>query len=368
MYFQGKLNWKRILRYFAILIVIVVPSCQNGCNCTPLNLSNPDPDKDFWTSFGLEGKEVYAFASQESVFGNDVIWAGTNGGGVFQVGISTNDPWIDISITDANCQCGINTSQIKVQSLGWRLGSGNSTLLAGTDNYGIFKLVSGLPNVQWQRVNSNPLNVKSIVMAWSAGALNILAASQQGVWRSTDGGLNWTLNTQITQVEGLAYDGFSNVIYAVGSPWGIYQSTDSGATWTNISTNNIPFNALPLKGLGIYNITLGTGSSQLYAFSNTELYRKVPNNPTWGNYCCGGLFLMASTQFTSVATRVAGSSGPHYVFVGTTGQGVFSFGPNGPWENKQGGMTNLSVLSLVTDNQGWVVAGTKSGTFRTKKY
>jgi hypothetical protein len=95
-----------------------------------------------------------------------------------------------------------------------------------TDNYKISKLLMN-PN--------NPLN--------------LLAATDGGVFRTIDGGVNWTSPSTIEDFKDMEFkQGDPNTVYASGTA--IWKSTDNGVNWTKI-TSGLPTSNVVRIALGV---------------------------------------------------------------------------------------------------------------------
>lgn len=93
-------------------------------------------------------------------------------------------------------------------------------------------------------MNSGPIWQDCIVFNSTSQQTMYAGSQTQGIWKSTNGGLNWALtNSGLTNttVQGLAISKSNpNVLYcgtsSVGSGAGVYISTNAGATWTQINS------------------------------------------------------------------------------------------------------------------------------------
>lgn len=108
---------------------------------------------------------------------------------------------------------------------------------------------------------------------------HIIAGSETGgVWKSTDGGLNWTVltdNLANIDVHSLAIDPLDSSTYYWGSTAGtIFKSSDGGATWT--IQGNLP-------GGRVNKILIDpTNSSKMYASAQgSGLYKSTDGGTTW---------------------------------------------------------------------------------------
>jgi hypothetical protein len=87
---------------------------------------------------------------------------------------------------------------------------------------------------------------------------NVYVATKQGVLRSTDGGLSFSLSNKglkDTDVESVAVTPAGGRVFAASSE-GVFESKDAGATWT----------LFPLAGLANHDVrSLSIGAGRLYA-------------------------------------------------------------------------------------------------------
>ncbi len=170
-----------------------------------------------------------------------------------------------------------------------------------------------------------------VVMAGVLGD-HVKKSDVRGVYRSTDGGRNWTRTLFIDDETGIAklaraFD-VPDIIfattsrhyappgYAVGSfrSWqlgvsgrpasdtartgtAIYKSTDGGVTWTPLATRGLP----KLDGRTTLAVAMGTNAQRVYLITNSALYRSDDGGGSWtqmaadderihngqGGYSCG---------------------------------------------------------------------------------
>jgi hypothetical protein len=147
--------------------------------------------------------------------------------------------------------------------------------------------------------------------------LVFFGSRQQGLWKSTDGGTNWTqvpttavpLSTDQIGACCVAFDpGTPNRVYVSVSTKGVYKSEDAGATWTSISTTaatdmQVAGGTLYMAAGGVKKYTTGGGlvsvhtdtgivdiavdpanSSRVYAVNGngfSHLYRTTNGGSTW---------------------------------------------------------------------------------------
>jgi photosystem II stability/assembly factor-like uncharacterized protein len=135
---------------------------------------------------------------------------------------------------------------------------------AGTNSEIVYSTDGGL---SWDRVNGGPLGNQVNTIIMDPGNSNVLLATDrwgEGIWRSSDGGINWT---KVYSAPNDSYDiefkpGNSNIVYASGLGF-IAKSTDNGQSWTEITTG--PW----LSGGVIMLAVTADASSRLYALQET---------------------------------------------------------------------------------------------------
>ncbi len=109
-------------------------------------------------------------------------------------------------------------------------------------------------NIAISSIVQNPANMQEMYFATGEGWFNGDAVQGLGIWKSTDGGLNWTrlLSTaNFNYINDLLIDGNGNLLAAVrervNAAKGILRSTDGGNTWTptlgGLINTNTPYGA-----------------------------------------------------------------------------------------------------------------------------
>ena len=102
--------------------------------------------------------------------------------------------------------------------------------------------------------DTTPAIINSIIVDPANSSAVYLAAST-GVWRSANGGLDWTLGTgsNVDDVRSLVLDRSSQrrarILYAGISRQGVFQSTDGGQSWTQVLSNTTPAVAAALAAV-----------------------------------------------------------------------------------------------------------------------
>jgi len=135
------------------------------------------------------------------------------------------------------------------------LASNGSYIYAGTTNHGVY--ISTNSGASWMHTLSVNQQVSSVI----ADGANIYAGLN-GIYKSTDNGLNWSQTSFITPTS-LALNN-SNIF--AGSNSGVYTSIDNGLSWTQTNLK-----CRDIYSLAAYNSNIFAGSDNLLYTSNNGL-------------------------------------------------------------------------------------------------
>jgi len=179
---------------------------------------------------------------------------------------------------------------------------------------------------------------------------NLLKATADGVFKSTDNGMNWTKlneNTNLGTLTCIVTDD-DNHIY-VGSYSGIYESDDGGAKWNDISQDSLKdtyFNKLVYSGNRIYAAT----TKGVYTY---DIFYK-----NWSKNDVG-----IGTQYVSDLIRTADGE-----FYAATYSGIYySSDSGGVWQAIDMGDVSKKVNCIRFDMQGNLYFGTADNGVYTSK-
>jgi hypothetical protein len=175
---------------------------------------------------------------------------------------------------------------------------------------------------------------------------NIFAATWgSGIYKSTDGGLNWIPSSNgITFPYLTSIVSGGNKIFAAGgtgeSGGGIYMSTDNGDTW-----------AISLPGVAVYCLSI-SGNNIVAGTYHLGVYLSTDLGASW-NTINNGLY--ADDNFYSIAIN------DNEIFTGTMSLGVFhSTNLGASWTNSTSGLDFNSFRSLIYSD-GVIYAGSDYG-------
>ena len=189
---------------------------------------------------------------------------------------------------------------------------------------------------------------------------DILVGSWDGqVARSTDGGTSWSASRVVPASQQYTWPVFSlsvnsqEYIFALTHGQGIYRSTDGGKNWTQQNTGLSDLYAYSIVINELGDIFVGTE----YGMNGGGVYLSNDNGQSW----------KLISSITTVYTLALNGAG--HIFAGTIGSGVLRSTDNGiSWARINEGLTNSKVMSLCIDQEGYVFAGSLgSGVFRTSQ-
>ena len=155
-----------------------------------------------------------------------------------------------------------------------------TTVYASTEFGGVFKSLDG--GDTWVAAESGLAGINSVaslVIAPSTPS-TLYAATDQGVFRSTDGAATWiqkpfNLDVIITNVSALAVDpGSSTTVYAGADNGLLYKSIDGGDTWTaaNSGLSSTTIKSLVIDPSTPLTIYAGTSNSGVFKTQMGEAF------------------------------------------------------------------------------------------------
>ncbi|MCC6473049.1 MAG: hypothetical protein IT514_04815, partial [Burkholderiales bacterium] len=191
----------------------------------------------------------------------------------------------------------------------------NNTLLAATED-GVFR--SSNRGVTWT-ASSGGLGCTSLRNIGARDASTLYAGSQScGVYKSTDGGANWFqvnngLPNPLPPIVNLSVSSSSDFVAIGTAGAGVYKSTDGGANWTAIN------NGLSPGSVGLNAQVFTNPSFYLASVEGGGLYRSTDAGANWSPVGS----VPTGSQFGPI--RSVGGT----LFVGVDGMGTYQSSDNG---------------------------------------
>ena len=213
---------------------------------------------------------------------------------------------------------------------------GGTDLYAGTSE-GIFRTSNG--GDQWTNMSFIYSGVRAVETTPSG---RILAATENDIFRSSDLGGTWTDTQANHTAMGFAVNpnGGSGVsLFGGGSPAGIVKSTDDGTTWTYASNGLDDFD---VNSMGA--VPNGTGGTNLFAGSCSQLFISTNDGGFW----------QPANLLTLTLDYVAtpNGSGGHNIFAGGYGGVWMSTNYGTAWTPRNAGMLDQIVQGMAATANG----------------
>jgi photosystem II stability/assembly factor-like uncharacterized protein len=214
----------------------------------------------------------------------------------------------------------------------------HSTVLAGTAGAGLFRSPDGGRNWTASQQGLRAANVLSLAVDPVDSARLYAGISSGGAARSRDGGQTWlTANTGLGDrtVAALAVSpGNSQIIYAATDQYGVLKSTDSGNTWQQAN------NGLAALATGFVRPLEGR-------LANSDFARVVLAEDALEPISETPKSLLGTVAYTVQALAVDPST-PTTVYMGTDLSGVFkSTNSGGSWNSA--GLSGKPIYALAID-------------------
>jgi hypothetical protein len=181
-------------------------------------------------------------------------------------------------------------------------------LLAGMVRDGVLRI--GIPTPGAGVVTTTDLK-DTAVYALAVSGTNLFAGTERGVFRSTNGGINWTaVNNGLTKSEVLALAVQGSNLFAGTKEGGMFLSTDDGGTWTPVDSGLTDADILSFAISG-NNLFAGTWQGGVFLSSD--------NGMSWSAVNDG--LTNSSDQVSSVvhALAIVGTD----LYAGTRGAGIW---------------------------------------------
>jgi len=241
---------------------------------------------------------------------------------------------------------------------------GSSTLLAAAADGYVYRLVGGVG--RWRRSAAllSPEGVYALFAVPATGA--VLAGSDKGIARSTDGGVTWRVVAPLpnTIVTTFARDNASNTLYAglAGTHASIQTSKDGGVVWRTLQGALPPSSveSILITGARIYVGVMQT-SGRLPVWARG----RGAGGTSFGPFTTG---LPSSNAHGMALAATTAAGGAVRILIGTMGAGVYERTVGGPW-TKLGpspGDGTVTALTVLPGPHPLALAGTADGVYRTR--
>ena len=188
------------------------------------------------------------------------------------------------------------------------------------------------------------------------GLTNIYAGTTQGVFKSFDAGIRWSLSStglNVSSALKLAIDPVTPATIYAGGSAGVYASTNGATNWSAVNNG---LGNLSVRALAINPVTPAT----LYAATAGGVYRSPNQGASWTAFNTG----LANLSAQALALD---PTSPATIYVGTAG-GVFkSLNAATNWNAINAGLTVTNVTALAVDplSPTTIYAGTTNGLFKS---
>lgn len=205
-------------------------------------------------------------------------------------------------------------------------------------------------------IASDPANTQNFYVGTGEGWFNGDAQQGAGIWKSSNGGINWTQlastasNTDFNYVQKIIVNG-SGVIFAA-TQGGVYKSTDGGNTWTiNLKPTTLSGAVTPVNNFAA-DLEIGTDGIIYASFGNagyqgSRIFKTANVGTTWTD------ITPDASQYRTEIALAPSTSGANQVIYAITQSGSYTTA----WLKKSidAGITwtDATPSSSLTGNQAW---------------
>jgi photosystem II stability/assembly factor-like uncharacterized protein len=223
----------------------------------------------------------------------------------------------------------------------------------------------------WTRSGPAPFGALfATVMTLDAADANTIYLGDYDPWgdgeailyKSVDGGSTWPFSYQwiIGPVNALVIDPTNRVTLYAGVPEGIFRSADGGTNWSNLGLMDVT--SLALDPGDPNTIYAAAGGGSYFGPGFLGLFKSTDGGASWATINNG---LAGVLDSRSIVTAIAFAPGnPSTVYLATSGSGVYkSLDSGANWEPLNGGLTNLDVRLLAVASNA-LYAVTSGGIFK----
>jgi photosystem II stability/assembly factor-like uncharacterized protein len=230
--------------------------------------------------------------------------------------------------------------------------SPNNTLYAATDK-GVYR--SSDAGAHWAPIGPYDSVITCVASPANGVVCAGLISLYSGMMRTTDDGAHWSridvdTLTHINPISAMRVDASGNVL--AGGILITYRSTDGGAHWSTSYLQTQIF------GLSWITDIVPVPGGLVFAAHQSGVYRSSDDGISWE---------LKIEGLEDTTARAIGYDQTGFVYAGIYGTGIFRTADNGgTWEKSDSGMTSHLVSAFASNSLDQVFAGTTGGgVFRT---
>lgn len=268
---------------------------------------------------GLGNPMVYALAVDPVA--PATIYAGTNGNGIYK-SVDSGGSWSPLAAAPAIIY------SLTVDPVD------HNTVYAGTDGAGAYKSTNG--GTTWAAANTGMATATVYAVAVDPRlSTSVYAATYTGIFRSTDGGANWSLTGNTGWTRDLVVSAATPATIYAGTSTGVFRSSD-GVTWTQAGLPVSKVNTLVIDP---------ANSARVFAGTTAGVFGTTDSGGSWTSLA-GGLTNGNIQTIVIDPTDLTYST----LFAGTWGGGVFKSANSGnTWQSSNTGLGNTFGQALISD-------------------
>ncbi|MFI5252039.1 MAG: T9SS type A sorting domain-containing protein [Bacteroidota bacterium] len=288
------------------------------------------PLQNNWISVGFPVTLATSFASGSD--GSLVIstWNGFNFSGGCFTSVDNGESWQATSLGGYRLSC------MAIQSSGTIVTGGPDGMFRSTDN-----------GMNWTRIITGMISNQLVTV--TAGSPNYFFGmiGSQGIARSSDDGISWS----ITGLAGMPITSLSSdssgAIYAC-TPQGLFRSTDNAIHWTLLRIASIIDTTVAFQKV----------NNQMFVATNSFIYYSNDTGATW----------VPSISIDSIGTVQGFATYGNRGIFAATSKGVYHSDNGQIWNGLNAGLSTKNLFSIGFDRDGYLYVGTgDAGIFRSSQ-
>lgn len=214
-------------------------------------------------------------------------------------------------------------------------------IYAGDTQNGVFASTDA--GLNWKQSNAGlPLPVDVKALSFNPSGKKLYAATSAGLFASSDAAQSWSsvANIPADTYTALTFDVNSpHVVYAATAHSGVLKSADDGASWTRLSNSGLSTGA-------IISLLYDPNQKQLWAALADSLYRSDDGGASWHIMSAG---LPANVGINALALGAVTGSNASLLFAGTDHGFFRSIDAGQHWAQSQFSLAALRVSSVLLD-------------------